>query len=583
HLGYGMATGPSMAAPQVAGGAVLLRQIHPDWSQRDIQSALMTTAKFRHVYNPDGSPAQPLDMGAGRLDLSRSADPGVLVWPPRLSFGFVPSGTMASLTVTVRSVADTPQTYALGWLDTRGGFPGHPTLPGFSVSPESLALGVGDTAVVTITFSSTQTSLGDQQGYLLLTSDSHEAHLPAWARVLSPAQANPPADVLLIDNDGSTRYGKIDYVNIYTQTLSNLGLSYTLLDADTALANGASDTLDEIELAAYPAVVYFSGDNNALDSFPIADRYRLNEFAAHGGTLLVTGQDARRTLFGIGAVHWLGGGVRDFVYWFTLAAPYQATSLTDNQLLPTLVITPSGRVPFTHTVELGTAGDGAGNQRSVDVLQAYAQPDAATLWHGPLTTQGVGTVHRQQPSLERAGVTWHGRVVYFSFGLEGVNNDTGHMSREALLWQVWRWGTDSPTAVLQTTPVTSQTVQFTAVVSNSATDIAQYRWDMGDGTPIFTTTTAVVSHAYGSCRPAGYTARVEVQNEWGNTAVAGQSGLVTCVVEPTPTPTFTPSPTPSATPSPTPSATPSPTPTATPTGTPPPPVVYRVLLPAVVR
>ena len=68
-----------------------------------------------------------------------------------------------------------------------------------------------------------------------------------------------------------------------------------------------------------------------------------------------------------------------------------------------------------------------------------------------------------------------------------------------------------------------------------------------------------------------------------NTAVAGQSGLVTCVVEPTPTPTFTPSPTPSATPSPTPSATPPPTSTATPTGTPPPPVVYRVLLPAVVR
>jgi hypothetical protein len=111
-----------------------------------------------------------------------------------------------------------------------------------------------------------------------------------------------------------------------------------------------------------------------------------------------------------------------------------------------------------------------------------------------------------------------------------VNNDTGYVTREALLGQVWRWGTESPTAVLQTTPVTSRTVQFTAVVSGSATDITQYRWDMGDGTPIFTTTTAVVSHTYGLCSPSGYTARVEVRNEWGNTAVAQQENLVPCTV-----------------------------------------------------
>ncbi len=69
--------GTSMASPHVAGAGALLKALHPDWTPGQIKSALMTTA-WTKVLKQDGvTPADPYDMGAGRIDLTHAGDPGL--------------------------------------------------------------------------------------------------------------------------------------------------------------------------------------------------------------------------------------------------------------------------------------------------------------------------------------------------------------------------------------------------------------------------------------------------------------------------------------------------------------------------
>ena len=63
--------GTSMSSPHVAGSALLVRALHPNWTPGQVKSALMTTAKTT-VTNVDGSASDPFDMGAGRIDLTKA-------------------------------------------------------------------------------------------------------------------------------------------------------------------------------------------------------------------------------------------------------------------------------------------------------------------------------------------------------------------------------------------------------------------------------------------------------------------------------------------------------------------------------
>ncbi|MDQ1538775.1 MAG: hypothetical protein QOE58_3168, partial [Actinomycetota bacterium] len=69
---YQAIAGTSMSSPHVAGSALLMKALHPTWTPGAIKSALMTTSTTKVVKEDLTTPADPFDLGAGRVDLTQS-------------------------------------------------------------------------------------------------------------------------------------------------------------------------------------------------------------------------------------------------------------------------------------------------------------------------------------------------------------------------------------------------------------------------------------------------------------------------------------------------------------------------------
>mgnify|MGYP005847561245 CR=1 FL=1 len=89
---YSAVDGTSFAAPMVGGAVAVLKQLHPNWSEAQIKSAVVNTANpFVDDFTADGAriAASVTAMGAGKLDLDYAARTNITAEPSTLSFGFV--------------------------------------------------------------------------------------------------------------------------------------------------------------------------------------------------------------------------------------------------------------------------------------------------------------------------------------------------------------------------------------------------------------------------------------------------------------------------------------------------------------
>ncbi|HEY3484816.1 MAG TPA: S8 family serine peptidase, partial [Ilumatobacteraceae bacterium] len=155
----------SMSSPHIAGSAVLLKALHPDWTPMEIRSAMMLTAKTSVVKENGTTPADPFDMGAGRVDLTVAGNPGLVMDEsadnmvalaasaatgvhlnqPSINAPVMPGRVVT--TRTFRNVTPRAQRYRVETTAPAGS--------SISVSPSDITIGESTSTTVTITIVST--------------------------------------------------------------------------------------------------------------------------------------------------------------------------------------------------------------------------------------------------------------------------------------------------------------------------------------------------------------------------------------------------------------------------------------------
>jgi hypothetical protein len=281
---FGVKSGTSFATPVVSGAAALMMQIWPAWTPKQIKAAMMGTAKWQGITTEAGAVAQPLDMGAGQLDMERAIKPGALLDPPSLSFGYMPQGHQKTILVTVSSVSDTAENYTIS--SAFNGPDETTSVQGISFYPSSISLEANSQGEFNVTFNSlgAGVTVGDRQGFIVLSSVSgtYEVHMPLWARVIAPA-----ANSVLILNAMGSAYSS-DTVDMYMSSLTALGYgSFVQEVVSTPLIDN-----DLYWISAYPVVFFLTGANGVEGKFERAADQSLDivrQYVAMGGKVFLSG------------------------------------------------------------------------------------------------------------------------------------------------------------------------------------------------------------------------------------------------------------------------------------------------------
>lgn len=552
HLGFGLVSGTSMAAPQVAGSVALLRQAHPEWSPLEIKSALMSTANAEVWLDAAHTRyASVLARGAGRVDLARADNPGIIFDRPALSFGPVSrtpgEPTLLRTTVGARNITNVPQTLALSANPTNGPveFQIHVAPYQFTVEPNAEVR-----FDVTVELPA-DAPPEDYEGLVYLNGGPQPLHLPLWVRALPTEQA---AQVLLIDNDGSSSLNDLggdmhDYADYYINALENLGVTYTYLDVDAQFGN--QQTLPDIgALQQFKIVLWFTGDNYVPNdgrtpyAVPLTetDQNLLIAYLQSGGNLIATGQDLSDAsdITVVPADQHYG---RSDLYHYYLGARYVQDNVFDGTwgIDRNIVGTPTQSWLANITLDLSfpteeglEPGDAtsASNQESIDEITLMDDdPRSPDRYTTPILKAAsrvnhaagiVGMNRSSSPTLEQPLPAFHYRTTFLTFGLEGVRSDTGATTMKELLQSLLYWHVDYPTVTVNS-PVNvtqpSEVVSITAEAStNTPASFVRYRWDFGDGTPVVETNQAQVVHTYKE--PGSYHVRVEATDSWGHRAIS---------------------------------------------------------------
>lgn len=167
--------GTSMATPEVAGAAALLRQSHPSWTVQEIKSALVSTAVPAKA---GGHEASTLREGGGRIDIPAADTPLLFTRPTTLGWGLVRRGCVRTKSLATKDAGGGPSPWTVAVVPQ--------SLPaGAKLKPVSTSFVAGETVDLRLTVSK-HASPGDGRGFVVLTRGADRRKVPFWFHVEVP-------------------------------------------------------------------------------------------------------------------------------------------------------------------------------------------------------------------------------------------------------------------------------------------------------------------------------------------------------------------------------------------------------------
>lgn len=220
---YQFLSGTSMASPHNAGAGALMSAVQPKWTPYEIRSALMMTAERYSPVKENGStPTDPFDVGAGRIDLSRAQEAGlVLDETPENFLAANPATGGDPKTLNIASMQDNTCVGTCSWTRTlknvthsTGQWELKTTDSGgmeLSVDEKDLKIKKGRSETVTVTADTSFASPGWNFGTLELKrrGDGPDLHMPI--AVFATNSSSPDLFSKSVDADAAAKGEPLNY------------------------------------------------------------------------------------------------------------------------------------------------------------------------------------------------------------------------------------------------------------------------------------------------------------------------------------------------------------------------------------